>query len=190
MDLLSAVYNHVVLPPRLPDGQGPRIEAVSHDVLSRMARACKVLDELVDSPWSKVFQSLSVSLNMCAALNLGRLEKSAMVEHFQQLQPDHILILHVVEQNAALLVRREDWSVIARPRYHVKPRSTLIDETRTAMTSNMLSSKLSKRQPPPKGSLPQFMPCNGTFQAAPPKYPLLISPMWDSSRVGKVVILQ
>lgn len=109
--LLQAVFNHLVLPPQIPGGQDPDIEAVSYDVLTRMIRACATAEALVDSPWTEAFHSVRASLEACLILNSGRLDKSTMRTHFQGLQPNHMLILHVVEQNAAVLIRRQDWSV-------------------------------------------------------------------------------
>ncbi|KAI1761144.1 hypothetical protein GGR53DRAFT_506736 [Hypoxylon sp. FL1150] len=109
MDLLHAVFNHIVLPPKLPGVQDPDIEAVSHNVLVCMINACNAADILVDSPWSDAFRSIRASLQACSALNQGCLEKSTLCDHFGALEPHQVLILHVVEQNAAVLIRREDY---------------------------------------------------------------------------------
>ncbi|KAI8963576.1 hypothetical protein F5Y11DRAFT_144057 [Daldinia sp. FL1419] len=106
MDLLQTVFNHLVLPPRLPGSQDSDIEAVSYDVLMRMIRACSTVEDLADPPWSEAFQSLRVSLEECLTLHSGRLEKSTLLDHFRKLQPHRMLILHIIEQNAALLIRR------------------------------------------------------------------------------------
>jgi hypothetical protein len=111
MELLRAVFNHLVMPPHLPGTQDSDLEAVSSDILARIIRACEAVNALVSSPWSEAFESLGASLNACLALNQGRLDKSTMLEYFRDLQPIRMLILHVVEQNAALLVRREVWLV-------------------------------------------------------------------------------
>ncbi|XXH02381.1 hypothetical protein Hte_008756 [Hypoxylon texense] len=105
---LQAVFNHLVLPPQLPGEQDPDIEAVSYDVLTRMIRASQTAETLVDQPWSDAFHSVRVSLEACRTLNSGRLDKSTMRDHFRELQSNHMLILHVVEQNAAVLIRLQD----------------------------------------------------------------------------------
>ncbi len=111
MDLLNAVFNHLVLPPQIPGEQDSDIEAVSRNILRRAIRTCEAADTLADLPWSEAFQSLRASFKSCFVLNQGRLEKSTMLEHFRNLQVHHLLVLHVVNQNAALLVRRENWLV-------------------------------------------------------------------------------
>ncbi|KAI1264019.1 hypothetical protein F5Y18DRAFT_437210 [Xylariaceae sp. FL1019] len=111
MEFLRAVFNHLVLPPQVPGGQDWDVEAISQDVLKRVIRACETIDAVIDSPWSEAFQSLRASFHACFSLNSGRLERSTMLEHFSQLDQTHMLILHVVEQNSALLVRRDTWLV-------------------------------------------------------------------------------
>ncbi|KAI0849370.1 hypothetical protein F5Y00DRAFT_261507 [Daldinia vernicosa] len=106
MDLLQAVFNHLVLPPRLPGSQDPDIEAVSYDVLKRIIRACDNLESLAGLPWSEAYKSLRASFEACLPIHTGRLDKSVLLAHFRKLQPDRTLILHVIEQNAALLIRR------------------------------------------------------------------------------------
>ncbi|KAI1434570.1 hypothetical protein GGR50DRAFT_391374 [Xylaria sp. CBS 124048] len=110
MDLLDAVYNHLVLPPRVPGAQDADIESVSECVLARFIHACESIIPLVGSPWSEAYQSVRFSLEACRVLSSGRLEKSTVRQYLSQLQPGHVLILHVIEQNAALLVRCEDWA--------------------------------------------------------------------------------
>ncbi|KAI1370598.1 hypothetical protein F4677DRAFT_437927 [Hypoxylon crocopeplum] len=106
MDLHS-IFNHLVLPPQLPGKQDPDIEDLPCSVLKRVIHACKALDALVDQPLSEAFQSVRASLDACLDLNTGRLEKTTLLEYFRHLEPNYTLILHVVEQNAALLIRRE-----------------------------------------------------------------------------------
>ncbi|KAL7621053.1 hypothetical protein AAE478_008365 [Parahypoxylon ruwenzoriense] len=108
MDQLQAIFNHLVLPPQVPPCQDPDIESVSHDVLTRIIHACETADGLARSPWSEAFRALRDSLETCIVLNSGGLEVSTMLGHFRGLQPNCMLILHVVEQNAAVLVRREN----------------------------------------------------------------------------------
>ncbi|KAK5992587.1 hypothetical protein PT974_06001 [Cladobotryum mycophilum] len=107
MDLLRAVFDHVVLPAKLPGCEDSDPDAISQDLLHRLIRACETLTSFAEPPWAHVFQSLRGSLRSCMRLNQGRLEKNIMLQHFQQLKPRHSLILHVVEQNAALIVRRQ-----------------------------------------------------------------------------------
>ncbi|KAI0122664.1 hypothetical protein F4814DRAFT_217495 [Daldinia grandis] len=106
MNLLQAVFNHLVLPPRLPGSQDPDIGAVSTSVLTRITLACDILISRVGPPWSGPYQSLRASFVRYFGVDAERLEKSVLLCHFRELQPGHMLIFHLAEQNAALLIRR------------------------------------------------------------------------------------
>ncbi|CAJ2499839.1 Uu.00g026920.m01.CDS01 [Anthostomella pinea] len=108
MSLLQAVFNHVVLPPQVPGCSDADPEGVSRDVALRLLHACNTINALSNPHWSEAFQSLQALLADCLSLNTGRLERSTLLEHYRQLQPGQMLVLHVVEQNAALLIRREE----------------------------------------------------------------------------------
>jgi hypothetical protein len=108
MDHLHAVFNHLVLPPKLPGEQDKNLEAISRDILKRFIQASETAQSLAPQPVAQQFQSLQTSLRSCLSLNRGHLEKTALRQHFIQLQPNRMLILHINEQNAALLIRREE----------------------------------------------------------------------------------
>lgn len=112
MALLDAVVNHLVLPPKVPGKQEPDadLDAVSYDILLRMINACKKVASFANVPSCEAFQTLRTSLEACRALNFDYLDKNTLLEHFRALEADHTLtlILHVVKQNAAILMRRED----------------------------------------------------------------------------------
>ena len=100
MASLESIFNHVVLPPKLPGQQDSDIDDVNHAVLARLIRACDTLAQLPGH-----------SLRLCHRLNQGRLEKASLQQAFDSLGPDELLILHVVEQNAAVLIRRQERQV-------------------------------------------------------------------------------
>ena len=106
MALLESVFNHVVLPPSLPGQLDTDIEGIEHNVLTRLIHACDTLRKFASQEDVETWTPLRDSLRVCLDLNRGRLEKESMLENFRRLQPKRVLILFVVEQNAALLVRR------------------------------------------------------------------------------------
>ncbi|KAI0600730.1 hypothetical protein F4775DRAFT_48634 [Biscogniauxia sp. FL1348] len=106
LGLLRAVFNHLVLPPQIPNEPDEDPEAVSHDILSRFIHACRnVVNAHVGEPWTEAFQSLQSSLETCLILNRCQLEKKTVLDHLRRFDEDTTLILHVAEQNAALLIR-------------------------------------------------------------------------------------
>jgi hypothetical protein len=106
MTSLESVFNHLVLPPNLPGRQDPDIEAVADSILTRLLRACDTLIKIPDGLFADTWASIRRTLCVCHELNGGRLEKTSLLREFRNLGLDHLLILHVVEQNAAVLIRR------------------------------------------------------------------------------------
>lgn len=108
MDLLQSVLNHAILPPKIPGERETSYEELSDDLLERLLRACKQAEGQASQPYASAIQSLRESLQTCRVLNRGRLDRETMLQSFNQLEPQNVLILHVIEQNAAILIRRED----------------------------------------------------------------------------------
>jgi hypothetical protein len=109
MDVLGAVFNHLVLPPKLPGYRDGNLNAIEQDILTRLMRACETLRESTGSQFEATWTSVHESLQSCARINVGRLERASLQREFCDLKPDGLLILYVVQQNAALLVRRRVW---------------------------------------------------------------------------------
>jgi hypothetical protein len=107
MALLESLFNHLVLPPKLPGQQDTDTELINENILTRLIHACNTLGNITGQEFADTWASIGHSLRLCLHLNQGRLEKSSMLYEFCHLQPNHLLILHIVEQNAALLVRRQ-----------------------------------------------------------------------------------
>ena len=106
MALLESVFNHLVLPPKLPGQQDIDIQGIEQSILTRLIRACDTLGKLTGQQFAGTWTSLRHSLLVCLNVNQGRLEKASMLQEFCNLQQNDLLILYVVEQNAALLIRR------------------------------------------------------------------------------------
>jgi len=106
MDLLESVFNHLVLPPKLPGHRDIDIEGIEQSILTRLIRACDTLGKITGEQFRETWTSIRYSLRICLNINPGRLEKTSLMQEFYNLQRDCLLILHVVEQNAALLIRR------------------------------------------------------------------------------------
>lgn len=109
MALLRSVLDHAVLPPNVPGKRETeeRYGEIADSLLTRLLRACKQAESLASQPFSDAIHSLSESLQACGELNRGKLDKETILRHFAQIKPQDVLVLHVTEQNAALLVRHE-----------------------------------------------------------------------------------
>jgi hypothetical protein len=106
MALLESVFNHLVLPPKLPGRQDVEKDDIETNILTRLIHACDTLSELSDQEFTRTWTSLLKSLRIWSSVNQGHLEKNSMLHEFNNLQQNDLLILHVVEQNAALIIRR------------------------------------------------------------------------------------
>ncbi|OCK76192.1 hypothetical protein K432DRAFT_428888 [Lepidopterella palustris CBS 459.81] len=106
MALLESVFNHLVLPPKLPGQLDKDVEGIEHSILTRLIRACDTLGKLAGQEFAETWTSIRHSLRVCPNVNQGRLDKTLMLQEFCGLRLKDLLILHVVKQNAALLVRR------------------------------------------------------------------------------------
>jgi hypothetical protein len=100
------VFNHLVLPPQLPGKQDANIESIGDAIVDRLIRASFTLSRLAGqedaSPWYTIrrylrrYQSLHVR---------GRLEKLSLISKFRNFDQEQPLLLHIAEQNAALIIR-------------------------------------------------------------------------------------
>jgi hypothetical protein len=106
MALLESVFNHLVLPPKLPGHRDIDFEGIKQSILTRLIRACDTLGKFTGEQFGETWASVRYSLCICLNINRGRLEKASVLQEFCNLQRNGLLILHVVEQNAALLIRR------------------------------------------------------------------------------------
>ncbi|TGO44474.1 hypothetical protein BCON_0512g00030 [Botryotinia convoluta] len=106
MKLLESVFNHLVLPPKLPEHQDIDLESIEQDILLRLIHACGTMCNFTHQPFGETWTSVCNSLRICLNVNRDGLDKASMLQEFCNLQRNVILILYVVEQNAALLVRR------------------------------------------------------------------------------------
>ncbi|KAK1982971.1 hypothetical protein LZ30DRAFT_780902 [Colletotrichum cereale] len=107
----GALYNHLVLPAKLPHQQDPDQQAdlVKKALAKRMAVAAKVMSELPDNAkpscdaWASVSQMLLASKELYRA---GRVDKASLLRELEQLGPSGCIILHIETQNAGLVIRR------------------------------------------------------------------------------------
>ncbi len=95
----------MVLPPRLPGSRPKETRELDRALTERLQKACDFISQHLLTG-EKAWQSLSKSLEDCYVLNYGGLDQTDLVESFGKIG-DKTLALHVVEQNAGLLIRQE-----------------------------------------------------------------------------------
>jgi hypothetical protein len=106
MSVFKEVFNHLVLPPQLPGKQDTNIESTGDDIVVRLVHATDTLSRLAGheqiSPWHTIRQYLRRYRSLHVH---GRLEKRSLTSKLCNFDREQPLLLHVAEQNAALIVR-------------------------------------------------------------------------------------
>ncbi|RAK78064.1 uncharacterized protein BO72DRAFT_477000 [Aspergillus fijiensis CBS 313.89] len=110
---LIDIFHHVALPPQLPGSPDTEPQKVDYGLIERLRRAVRNLRHYAEDDTTTVWKSLDETLKECRAINDGRVHKAALVSAFQRLGPDHPIIVHVVEHNAALLFHQAHVAVEA-----------------------------------------------------------------------------
>ncbi|KAI9733803.1 MAG: hypothetical protein M1818_007070 [Claussenomyces sp. TS43310] len=109
--LLESVFNHVVLPPQLPGRREPKIRLVESALADRLLSATRTLRDLSKNNIHDRLDYICQALDVCKTVNNGgKVDKASLLIEFWGLKPKGLLILHIAEQNAALLIRKHrEW---------------------------------------------------------------------------------
>lgn len=114
-DMMKSLIHHVALPPQLPGRREARLDRIELALINRLLDATRTLCSVSDGDLYRHWDSTRRTLQVCKELNAGgKLSKSSLITEFRALSVGDVLILHVTEQNAGLLVRRTKESVICR----------------------------------------------------------------------------
>ncbi|KAI1616493.1 hypothetical protein EDD36DRAFT_415389 [Exophiala viscosa] len=147
--LLRGVFNHVVLPPNVPGSADKNLSEINCDLLGRLHTACAQLKASLDGHYVKELDLLLCSLAQCRSLHTSLHPDAAqLLGAFRSLKDGEVLIVHIVEQNAGLLINYGSDSSSGHVRFEAflkSPRN-------------------------PKASDSLRMPCNGTFLLRQPAY--------------------
>jgi hypothetical protein len=106
---LELVFNHLVLPPKLPQSRDADIEDIESQIIIRLLDATGILKTLANGKSAEAWDHVWASLETCRVVNDdGRLNRATLQDAFQTLQKREGLILHVAEQNAGILIRHTE----------------------------------------------------------------------------------
>ena len=106
MSVLKEVFNHLVLPPQLPGKQDANIESTGDDIVVRLVHATDTLSRLAGHEQTSPWHAIRQYLHRYQFLHIhGRLEKLSLTSKLRNFDQEQPLLLHVAEQNAALIVR-------------------------------------------------------------------------------------
>jgi hypothetical protein len=104
--LLEAVFDHLVLPPKLQPASDDNPAALNRELTTRLLDACRqVRCDESEAVWNAV----EASLLLTQPLNGSSVSKEELIAALSEVArkgSSGWLILHVVQQNAALLIHK------------------------------------------------------------------------------------
>ncbi|EHK99949.1 hypothetical protein M7I_4030 [Glarea lozoyensis 74030] len=105
--LLESLCHHVGLPDRLPNGKENNLEEIENKLADLALQACFDLSDSTEGDRAQsIWEKIATSIHTARLLNEGgKLESRSLLRAFRELDHDQALILHVVEQNAGLIIR-------------------------------------------------------------------------------------
>ena len=97
--------------------------------------AGRVARDLTSDPEAYcVWDTVRRSLETCRTVNqAGRLNKASLLTAFQQLGGQDVLTLHIAEQNAGLLIRRQGATDVLIEAFEASPSSAKVLESKIAL---------------------------------------------------------
>jgi hypothetical protein len=105
--LLLQLYHHAVLPRDVPGREDRTLHRAESELATRLNNAVKSLVPHAPLDDLSCIDAIRLALSTCSALNVdGKIDKNLLIKELRQLDKKQALILHVTEQNAALLIYR------------------------------------------------------------------------------------
>jgi hypothetical protein len=105
--LLQQVSQHVVLPRDVPGREDGNLHQIDAELVRRLTDAVKQLTQHAPSEDFAKLDAVRLMLSTSGSLNIdGAIDKNLLVKELRHLEDRQALILHVTEQNAALLIYR------------------------------------------------------------------------------------
>lgn len=105
MSLIESVFNHLVLPPKVPGKYEPLYDEVSSDLFVRLLDSIDNLMPHLPTKYRPAVVNLRKSLVASGELNAsGCLDRVLLVKAFANIE-ERPLMLYMEPQNAALIIR-------------------------------------------------------------------------------------
>ena len=104
--VIEQVFNHIVLPPRLPNESDANVGLVNGCIIQHAIEAIETLSSLSENEPQNVWGLVKRSLHLCASIHDDdHIDRVNLMDAFDELKDGANLILHISEQNAGLLIR-------------------------------------------------------------------------------------
>ncbi|KAL7619655.1 hypothetical protein AAE478_010196 [Parahypoxylon ruwenzoriense] len=105
--VLNSLFQHIALPPKLPQRTDPNVDEVERALVDRLIVAAKLMRDIQNGACWRAWESIRQSLVLCKILNIGgRLERCQLASHLKQLRNLDLIILHVATQNAGIVIHK------------------------------------------------------------------------------------
>ncbi|KAG9228031.1 hypothetical protein BJ875DRAFT_529478 [Amylocarpus encephaloides] len=105
--LLEPIFHHLALPPQLPERQENNLDKIGEALADRLLCASIALRDATYEQFGPCFDAVRRVILTAKTINAGgKLNQISLLKAFRELQGNDLLIVHVAEQNAALLIRR------------------------------------------------------------------------------------
>ena len=109
MATLEQAFNHIVLPPEIPGKEDANPDDIGYDLICRLRRACDGLKGTTESSFQQGWQLLDAALESAQHIIGGPLTQTNLYPIFAKVaKEDGFALLHMKEQNAALIMYRLD----------------------------------------------------------------------------------
>jgi hypothetical protein len=103
--LLFQLHHHVVLPRKVPREEEKGLPDIESELAVRLSNAVKSVIQHAPFDDHSSLDATRLSLLTSRTINASRtINGGVLVKELQQLQANQALVLHVTEQNAALLI--------------------------------------------------------------------------------------
>jgi hypothetical protein len=110
-------FNHIALPPRLPDHDDSGVGDVNREIISRAIRAANAFISFQHSDSQDIWVRVKESLELCDSTHEdGQIDRHQLMKVFTKVEQNTSLILHVAAQNAGLFIQPTKELGISLPR--------------------------------------------------------------------------
>ncbi|KAF2683160.1 hypothetical protein K458DRAFT_305959 [Lentithecium fluviatile CBS 122367] len=112
-------YFHAALPRDVPGREDRNLSLIESALLDRIIGAVKATIAVAPLEHKRYVDAIRLTLVTSKALNVdGKIDKHLLVKEIRDLQGDYALILHVTEQNAAVVIHK-DLGYVSTEQFHV-----------------------------------------------------------------------
>uniref|UniRef100_A0A0D2XII0 ubiquitinyl hydrolase 1 n=1 Tax=Fusarium oxysporum (strain Fo5176) TaxID=660025 RepID=A0A0D2XII0_FUSOF len=107
LSLNDALYNHLVLPPQLPQRQDSNLDELEKALVNRLLASVKHLRDLPENDQSYVWSLIERGLRATKSIHAGgHVDRTALIRELNDFGESDFLVVYVRSQNCALYIRR------------------------------------------------------------------------------------